>query len=163
MPENISLEDFYTTTAALLPDGISKEIGHFNVFSVQDIVAKYKVKPFMPYNRRTYYKISIITGKNKAEYADKVIDIEKNALLFASPKVPYNWLPQDQNQSGYFCIFTDDFMMKEKSGVVLDELPIFKAGGYPIFQLSDEEAVEINLIFQCRAINGKYIPALLQY
>ena len=142
-----SLEEFYHQTATLIPEGISKEIGHFNVFRVADIVAKYKVKPFMPYNRRTYYKISFISGRNRAEYADKVIDIEKNALLFATPKVPYNWLPQDENQSGYFCIFTDDFLMKEKSGIVLDEQPIFKVGGYPIFQLSDEETADINFIF----------------
>jgi AraC family transcriptional activator of pobA len=142
-----SLEEFYKQTATLIPEGISKEIGHFNVFRVDDIMAKYKVKPFMPYNRRTYYKISVISGRNKAEYADKVIDIEKNALLFATPKVPYHWLPQDENQSGYFCIFTDEFLVKDKSGVVLDELPIFKAGAYPIFHLSDEETEEINHIF----------------
>ena len=148
MPGVTSLEDFYKTTTNLIPGGISKEIGHFNIFSVDDVMARYKVKPYMPYNRRTYYKISLISGRNKAEYADKVIDIEKNALLFASPKVPYNWLPQDHNQSGYFCIFTDDFLIKEKSGVALDELPIFKPGGYPVFQLSDEEATEINYIFK---------------
>src|SRR5258708_1672294 len=87
-----------------------------------------------------FYKISIISGRNKAEYADKVIDIEKNALLFATPKIPYHWLPQDDNQFGYFCIFTDQFLIQSKSGVILDELPIFQPGGYPIFQLSDTEA-----------------------
>jgi len=34
-----------------------------------------------------------------------------------------------------------------KSGVVLDDLPIFRPGGYPVFQLSDEEASDITLIF----------------
>ena len=102
----------------------------------------------MPYNRRAYYKISLISGRNRAEYADKVIEIEKNALLFATPKVPYHWLPQDFNQSGYFCIFTDEFLIQSKSGVVLDDLPIFKAGGYPVFQLSDENTAEINDIFK---------------
>jgi len=143
-----TLDQFYEQTSLLIPEGISKEIGHFNVFRVVDIMAKYKVKPFMPYNRRTYYKISVISGRNRAEYADKVIEIEKNALLFASPKVPYNWLPQDYNQSGYFCIFTDEFLAKDKSGVVPDDLPIFKPGGYPIFQLSDDETKEINVIFE---------------
>ena len=102
----------------------------------------------MPYNRRAYYKISLISGRNRAEYADKVIDIEKNALLFATPRVPYHWLPQDFNQSGYFCVFTDEFLIPAKSGVVLDDLPIFKAGGYPVFQLSDEDTAEIGAIFK---------------
>ena len=146
--ETTSLEQFYRETAGLIPEGINKEIGHFNVFKVDDIVATYKKKPFMPYNRRAYYKISLISGRNKAEYADKVIDIEKNALLFATPKIPYHWLPQDDNQSGYFCIFTHDFLIQSKSGVVLDDLPIFQPGGYPIFQLSDEEAGDIGFIFK---------------
>jgi AraC family transcriptional activator of pobA len=101
----------------------------------------------MIYNRRDYYKISLIIGRNRAEYADKVIDIEKSALLFATPKIPYNYLPQDYNQSGYFCIFTDEFLVQSKSGVVLDDLPLFQPGGYPIFQLSDEQIVEIRYIF----------------
>ncbi len=150
--ETTSLEGFYKEyyrdPNALIPEGISGEIGHFNVFKVDELVAKMKEKPFMPYNRRTYYKISLISGRNKAEYADKVIDIEKNALLFATPKVPYHWLPQDDDQFGYFCIFTDDFLIKNKSGVILDDLPIFQPGGYPIFQLSDEAAEEINSIFK---------------
>lgn len=143
-----SVEEFYKETAAFMPEGISKEIGHFNVFKVEDIVAKYKVKPFMPYNRRAYHKISFIDGRNKAEYADKVIEIEKYALLFATPKVPYHYLPKDEKQSGFFCIFTGEFLIKNKSGVVLDDLPIFRAGGYPVFNLSRKEAKEINAIFE---------------
>jgi AraC-like DNA-binding protein len=130
-----------------MPKGINKEIGHFNVFKIEDLASSSK-KGVMPYNRRAYYKISIISGRNKAEYADKVIDIEKNALLFATPKVPYHWLPQDDKQFGYFCIFTDEFLIHSKSGVVLDDLPIFNPGGYPIFQLSDEETEEITAIFK---------------
>jgi AraC family transcriptional activator of pobA len=143
-----SLEAFYKETASLIPEGISKEIGHFNVFKVADLVAKFKVKHFMPYNRRAYYKISLIIGRNKAEYADKVIEIEKNALLFATPKVPYHYLPKDENQSGYFCIFTDEFLLKNKTGIELDNLPIFKAGGYPVFNLSAKDVKIINTIFE---------------
>jgi AraC family transcriptional activator of pobA len=151
-----TLEEFYKQIGVAregepgfrLPDGINKDIGHFNVFNIADLISKSKGKPPMPYDRRAYYKISLIRGRNRAEYADKVIDIEKSALLFATPKVPYHYLPQDMNQSGFFCVFTDDFLIKNKSGVVLDELPIFKSGGYPVFQLSDEETEEMNSIFK---------------
>ena len=143
-----SLEEFYKETASFLPEGINKEIGHFNVFKLDDLIARNKNKQVMPYNRRAYYKISLISGRNKAEYADKVIDIEKNCLLFATPKIPYNWLPQDDEQHGYFCIFTHDFLIQHKSGVALDQLPIFQPGGYPIFQLSDAEAAELSTLFR---------------
>jgi AraC family transcriptional activator of pobA len=143
-----TLEEFYKDTATLIPEGINKEIGHFNVFRIDEIMAKMREKPgSMPYNRRAYYKISLIRGKNRAEYADKVIDIEKNALLFATPRIPYNYVPQDDEQSGYFCIFTSEFLLHAKSGVVLDDLPIFRPGGYPVFQLTDEDAGELTFLF----------------
>lgn len=154
--ENRTLEDFYEEAAdftgrdiqSLLPPGINKEIGHFNIFDVAETIRKVQSKQVMPYDRRAYYKISLIRGKNQAEYADKVIQIEKNALLFATPKVPYHWIPQDENQAGSFCVFTDEFLVKNKSGVVLDDLPIFRSGGYPVFEITDEQADEIAVIFR---------------
>lgn len=146
--DTTSLNEFYQETSFLIPKDINKEIGHFNVFNIQDMLVKVKKSDEMPYNRRAYYKISLIRGRNKAEYADKTIDIERNGLLFATPKIPYHYLPQDEQQSGAFCIFTEDFLSKNKSGVSLEDLPIYKPGGYPIFQLSDEEADEIALLFK---------------
>lgn len=146
--EIISVEEFYQSISTIIPEGLSREIGHFNIFRNEELVIKgSNSKPVMPYNRRAYYKIGLISGKNIAEYADKVIDIEKNALIFATPKIPYNWLPQEENQSGQFCIFTDEFLIKNKSGVVLEDLPIFQPGGYPVFQVTDEESAELTLIF----------------
>lgn len=151
-----SLDQFYqqlTTTVdtelhALLPPDIQQEIGHFNVFNTKELFQRIREKPVMPYDRRMYYKISLISGRNRAEYADKVIDIERNALLFATPKVPYHWLPQEVEQAGHFCIFTEEFLLPAKSGVVLDDLPLFRAGAYPVFQVSDEQSAAINAIFQ---------------
>lgn len=131
----------------LLPDGITREIGHFNVFRIEDIQHARR-KGVMPYNRRAYYKISFIRGRNRAEYADKVIDIEKNALLFATPRVPYHYVPLDEDQAGYFCIFTEEFLHYTKTGVNIDELPIFRAGGYPVFQLSLDNTREMDSLFQ---------------
>lgn len=71
-----TIEEFYEEPVTLIPEGISKEIGHFNVFSIADIAVNFKIKPFMPNNRRAYYKISLMIGKNRVEYGDKVIDIE---------------------------------------------------------------------------------------
>jgi AraC family transcriptional activator of pobA len=148
-----TLKDFYKEMGqdvnTLLPEGISKEIGHFNVFSVADLIDRGKKQgaQIMPYNRRAYYKISLVVGHNKAEYADKEVDIPKHALLFATPKIPYHWVPQDDKQDGHFCIFTPDFLLSSKSGVVLDELPIFRPGGLPVFQLTAKEVKDIRYIF----------------
>ncbi|MFX1708123.1 helix-turn-helix transcriptional regulator [Chitinophaga sp. CC14] len=143
-----TIEDFYQKATATLPEGITREIGHFNIFETEKLFDKKNGTRFMPYSRRAYYKISLIKGHNRAEYADKVIEIKESALLFATPKIPYHWLPQDDNQSGMFCIFTEDFLSKNKVGITLDDLPIFQPGVLPIFQLSKEETNELEYIFR---------------
>ena len=164
--KSTSLDQFYQhlTTAGntelptWLPPDMQQEMGHFNVFDVQALFERLREHPVMPYDRRAYYKVSLIRGRNRAEYADKVIDIAQNALLFATPKVPYHWVPQDLRQAGHFCIFTADFLPPAKCGVVLDELPIFQAGGHPVFQVSDAESAEIDAIFRKmhQEINSDY-------
>lgn len=147
----ISLEEFYQSIGngtSLLPEGISKELGHFNVFDTRELMAQLKgQKGKMPYNRRLYYKISLIDGRSKAEYADKVIDIEKHGLLFATPKVPYNYSSEDEDHGAVFCVFTSDFITKSNTGFALDELPIFSPGNIPVFELSENESQYIRTVF----------------
>jgi len=143
-----SIEEFYKDINIPLPESFKREIGHFNVFEIDDFIRGLREKNLMLYNRRAYYKISLIIGKNRAEYADKVIDIEQNALLFATPLIPYHYVPQDTNQSGHFCVFTPEFIHRSKTGMAIDELPIFRPDGFPIFQLTDKNVEELKAIFE---------------
>jgi AraC family transcriptional regulator, transcriptional activator of pobA len=154
----ITVQGFYADTNNPLPEGISDQIGHFNVFDTAEVYEKVRATKVMPYNRRDYYKISLIKGRNRAEYADKTIEIDHAALLFATPKIPYNWQSLDDRQSGHFCIFTETFLSHAKSGIVLNNLPLFQAGGYPVFQVSDAEIEELESIFKKmhRDINSNY-------
>ncbi|MCS3870175.1 AraC-like DNA-binding protein [Chryseobacterium ginsenosidimutans] len=162
-----SLEDFYqemseklgTDLESIFPKGLHKDIGHFNVFDIAQTIERARATAEMPYNRRKYYKISLIRGKNRAEYADKIIQIKQNALLFATPKVPYHWIPEDQDQSGSFCVFTEDFFIKDKSHSTLEDLPIFQPGNIPLFEIDDELANEIEQLFSKikKEISSDYI------
>lgn len=162
-----SLEDFYRkmteklgkSLEEILPKGLHKDIGHFNVFDIAQTLERVKSTSEMPYNRRKYYKISLIRGKNRAEYADKIISIEENALLFATPKVPYHWVPEDAQQAGSFCVFTEDFFVKETSYNTLENLPIFQPGAVPVFEIDNDLADEIELLFKKikKEIDSDYI------
>jgi AraC-like DNA-binding protein len=154
-----TVEEFYKEASQQTPEGFNKQIGHFDLFYLPKVQALMRDKPGMPYNRRTYYKISLIKGRNRAEYADKVIEIDSQALLFATPRVPYNWVPYDDNQQGWFCIFTDEFLVHSKSGIVLDQLPIFKPGGYPIFIITEDQGKEIEAVFKkmSRELSADYL------
>lgn len=151
-----AVKDFYTDIFGrlcpelnhFLDDQSNREIGHFNVFDIASIYCGGKKKGAMPYNRRTYYKISLIKGRNRVEYADKVLDIEDHAVLFATPRIPYRYTPLDNNQGGHFCVFTSDFMPKAKTGFELDKLPIFSPQSEFVFQITPEQYDDIRLIFK---------------
>jgi len=129
-----------------LDDQSTRDIGHFNVFSIADVYCKKNAT--MPYNRRTYYKISLIKGRNRVDYADKVLEIEEYGVLFATPKVPYRYTPADKNQAGHFCVFTADFMPKSKTGFEIEKLPIFSPQSDFVFQISEQQYHEINAVFE---------------
>lgn len=137
-----SLQDFYKEMG--FAGDVSGEIGHFNVFNIASAAKRFRETKVMPYNRRAYYKISLINGRNRVEYADKVIDIKKHGLLFASPRVPYHYVPLDEDQSGFFCIFTREFLSAHR----IDDLPVFKPGGYPVFLLNKIQVKEVAAIYE---------------
>lgn len=142
MEKTQSIEEFYKAKLSWVPDNIRKEIGHFNVFKLDDFAGAHP-KP-IPYSRKDYYKISLIVGRNKIYYADKEIEITKQALLFANPQIPYNWESLNDEQSGYFCVFTPAFFHHFGN---LSHYEVFQPNGTPVFELSDEQAERIGQIY----------------
>ncbi|OXA83822.1 helix-turn-helix domain-containing protein [Flavobacterium hercynium] len=138
-----SIEDFYQKKLLFMPENLKKEIGHFNVFVLDEFMGC-SAKP-IPYSRRDYFKISLIIGKNRVHYADKVVEIEKQVLFFANPQVPYNWEELEEQQTGFFCVFTEAFFHQFGN---LKEYPVFKPNGSPVFAIDDDQLEKIKSIFQ---------------
>jgi AraC-like DNA-binding protein len=136
-----------------MPDNLKKEIGHFNIFKLDDFVGC-NAKP-IPYSRKDYFKISLIIGKNRVYYADKVVEIEEQALLFANPQIPYNWEQLEEHQTGFFCVFTEAFFHQFGN---LKEYPVFKPNGNFIFAVDKEQTEKIKLIYKqmIEEINSDY-------
>lgn len=131
-----------------LAENVNKDIGHFNVFNIKDMYNSCAGKPEMPYNRRTYYKVSLINGENLVEYAGKTIKIEQYGLLFATPKIPYRYTPNATQQAGHFCVFTKDFVPNSKIGLDIDLLPVFSNQSDFIFQISETQYAAVEQIFE---------------
>lgn len=153
---NISIKEFYKEIFgdnASLMDNIldsqgNSELGHFNVFETEKFYFSGKKKSEMTYNRRLYYKISLIKGKNLVEYADKTVIIEQQGILFATPRIPYRYTPMNELQSGFFCVFTNEFMSKSKTGLIIDEWPIYQPNSDFVYQLDDNQYLELETIFR---------------
>lgn len=100
------------------------------------------------YNRRDFYKITLwLGGNSQLNYAKRAINIDKPALVFTNPLVPYAWDCDHAHSSGYFCLFTDEFLQPGNRMESLEESTLFKPGGDPVYFLDEAQIEYIRGIF----------------
>lgn len=149
-----TIEEFYRRKFDWLPDNIRNELGHFNVFKLEPLV---EGKPTtIPYKRRDYYKIMLVIGNSKVHYADKVVEVQKQALSFSNPQIPYKWEHLDRIRSGVYCIFNQHFFHQFGN---LNQYTLFQPGGTHIFELTDEQLNQVTVFYQriFEEINSEYV------
>lgn len=141
-----SIEEFYKRIKVVdqpvpIPT-VNSGLGHFNIFERNAISVK------TPYSRRDFYKISFVIGTGTLYYADKWIHIDRPALLFSNPAVPYSWEPESAKQEGWFCLFTKTFIQAGERSGILQESPLFRIGSNPIFFMNQQQQADIGDIFR---------------
>ena len=111
------------------------------------------------YNRRDFYKISLLYGNSRLYYADRGIDINQPALVFSNPMIPSAWEPLSEDQGGYFCLFNEEFLKEKDRDMVLQESPLYKIGADPVYLLTNEQAADLDSIFQSmiKELNSQYV------
>lgn len=137
-----SIEEFYKAKN-WLPENLRNEIGHFNIFNLEPVSGA-SARP-IPYRRRDYYKIMLVLGDAEVHYADKVISVQKQALAFSNPQIPYSWEKRERIQGGYYCIFNQHFFNQYGD---LNQYAVFQPGGTPLFELSDEQTQQVTAIYK---------------
>jgi AraC-like DNA-binding protein len=151
-----SLEAFYAkcaptaeaTGGVLPPPDMAQGIGHFNVFNLADLVPRTSEWAGMTFNRRSYFKICLCRSRSRVEYADQAPHSGPNTLFLVTPRVAYRWLPLTETPDGYSCLFDEAFLLPARAGVVLDELPIFRPGAYPVWEATEAECAAVEAIMQ---------------
>ena len=148
------IEDFYKRKFDWIPDNLKNEIGHFNVFKLMPILGD-APQP-LPYKRRDFYKIMLVKGHSKVHYADKVVEVKKQALSFSNPFIPYKWEHLDTIRDGAFCIFNQHFFHQFGN---LNQYSVFQPNGTHLFELTDEQYLQIELIYAkiFEEINSEYV------
>lgn len=149
-----TIEDFYKRKFDWMPDNIRNEIGHFNVFRLEPFVGE-RAKP-VPYKRRDFYKIMLVVGRSKVHFADKVVEVQKQALSFSNPQIPYKWEHTENILGGAFCIFNQHFFHQFGN---LSQYEVFQPDGTHIYELTDDQVNKINSIYErmFEEINSDYI------
>jgi AraC-like DNA-binding protein len=138
-----TIEELYRSRCECIPEGLSSEIGHFNVFKMRNTPG-IAPKP-MQYKKRDFFKISLIVGKSKVHYADKTKDIQKHALVFSNPSIPYSWENGELIEGGYFCLFYHSFFA---DFVNFNKYSIFQPQGDHVFELTDEQTEFVQNLFE---------------
>ena len=149
-----TIKDFYKRKFDWMPENLKNEIGHFNVFRLEPFLGN-KAQP-VPYKRRDFYKIMLVEGNSKVYYADKVMEVKKQALSFSNPQIPYKWEHLDNIRSGAFCIFNQHFFHQFGS---LSQYSVFQPNGTHLIELTDQQAKNIASIFEriFEEINSEYV------
>ncbi|MEA5138126.1 helix-turn-helix domain-containing protein [Arcicella rigui] len=138
-----TLEDFYKRKFDWMPESVRKEIGHFNIFPHEPIEAG-KTRA-IPYKRRDFYKIMFVVGNIEMNYADKVVEVKKQAILYSNPQIPYQCNHLERIEEGIYCIFNTEFFHKFGD---LNQYSLFQPKGNHVFELTDEQAEQVKLIYK---------------
>lgn len=138
-----SIEEFYKNKFGWMPENVRSGLGHFNVFKLEPFVGE-NAEP-SPYRRRDYFKIMLVLGSGRVQYADKTIEVKKQALSFSNPQIPYMWDRKNEIQGGVFCIFNTHFFHKYGD---LNSYSLFQPNGTHVFELTDEQVQQVEVLFQ---------------
>jgi AraC family transcriptional regulator, transcriptional activator of pobA len=115
----------------------------FNVFQIESDGAATRI-----YSRKDFYKICLTTGKSAIHYADRSFEAEGTVLFFGNPHIPYSWETLSTSYVGYTVLFSEDFFAASDRSESLQHSPLFKIGGTPILNITENQREFLNTIFR---------------
>lgn len=139
-----SISQFYKRIERYDPEPditYSKGKAYFNIFSRRCNFGT------VQFSYRDFYKVTLIIGEGKLYYADKWILVDRPALLFSNPLVPYAWESISKEQKGMFCIFNEQFVQSEEKNSSLANTPLFKITGDKVFFLDESQLTRVQSIY----------------
>lgn len=135
-----SLRQFYERTRQDIPAELldqSRTAGHFNV------KRRNYFSRLSPYNRRDYYKVCLVIGTGIYQVRDQELLVEKPSMIFSNPSLPSSWTSISKEQSGFYCLFNDDFLLKVPYAI-RQESPLFNTSVNSIISLDREGIDQFN-------------------
>lgn len=101
----------------------------------------------IPFTRNDSYKIWLVHKSGYLYYADQQIPIVRPALIFMSPLIPFSYESNENERSGYYCVFTEEFLKISEINHGLQESTLFKIGGEHVFHLDDDQLKRVTYLF----------------
>ncbi|MCD7901623.1 MAG: helix-turn-helix transcriptional regulator [Bacteroides sp.] len=101
------------------------------------------------FNYRDFYKVALVTHLGKLYYADKWIEVDRPAILFSSPLIPYAWEPTGMGiGNGYYCVFNEKFLNSGDRNSLLAATPVFDISMERIYFIDDKTVESTRALFR---------------
>lgn len=113
-----------------------------------------------PHVRRDFYKIKLLcNAQGILSYANHRVVVQSCALVFVNPLIPYSWERTAGSETGYACLFTEEFITRQLKTAIVAGSPLFRVGGNPVLFPPPEVVSRLNALFeQCLAeIQSSYV------
>ncbi len=137
------MKNEYPNTRTVSDFNSDLKLKGFNAFQIEDDGGATRV-----YSRKDFYKICLTTGKSIVHYADRSFETEGTVLFFGNPHIPYSWETVSTSYVGYTCLFSEEFLQLSERSESLLQSPLFKIGGTPILNITQQQREFLNSIFQ---------------
>lgn len=137
------IEDFYKSKKLDIPSYFQWGKGHFDVMKIDTLAERAEAISLLSFSRKNLYKIKLVNGKCKCHYADKTIEIEKYALVFINPFIPFLLEETNQPIQEFFCIFNEEFFNNYGT---INAYPVFQNVQENVFTLSESQYQEFEEI-----------------
>ncbi|MFD2555494.1 helix-turn-helix domain-containing protein [Sphingobacterium tabacisoli] len=141
-----TLEDYYKRLSHLHDS--NGEINDFEIGKSHFNISPRKYCDFKtPYNRRDFYKISLIIGKGWFKYGKHELYIDRPVLFLPALNIPYSWVCDTNQQEGYFCLFNQEFFSGSQAFEPFKKTSLFKEWSKPIIFLDEEQLQTVTTFF----------------
>jgi len=136
------------------PEPDERVLDDIHVFRLEDM----QVTEDQPdlHSRRSYFKVSLVSGQSMIHYADLTFSLNGNALVFTNPMCPYQWDRMQTKQHGYVCVFQESFL---GPSYFPGDFPAFHAHEFAVINLDDHKLKLFSSLFMkvAEELKGPYV------
>ncbi|WP_324674881.1 helix-turn-helix transcriptional regulator [Hymenobacter sp. GOD-10R] len=119
--------------------------GQVTTYRIEDVATPVS----FPHIRRDFYKIKLLNNaQGILSYADRQVEVQAAALVFVNPLIPYSWERTAGRETGYACLFTEEFITQQLKTASVANSPLFRVGGTPVLFPPTEVVHRLGFLFE---------------
>lgn len=110
--------------------------------------SKVPKSPASAYGKRHFYKIVLGIGNVNVLYGKERLRLDGAYLFIANPYIPYSVEIVSEIQTGYSCLFTQEFIQPTRFTESMRKSALFDRGIIPSYKLNNEQSKRISELFE---------------